>query len=72
MRCRWSEFEEFPQERSSLNLLSLAGCLYAVGGFAMMPNDTTEKLEPTEMNDVWRQVIILYADNREKGRSFNK
>ncbi|XP_026796734.3 kelch-like protein 40a [Pangasianodon hypophthalmus] len=50
----WSEFEEFPQERSSLNLISLGSCLYAVGGFAMMPNDTTEKLEPTEMNDIWR------------------
>ncbi|KAL7842834.1 hypothetical protein SRHO_G00245230 [Serrasalmus rhombeus] len=50
----WSEFTEFPQERSSLNLIELAGCLYAVGGFAMMPNDTTEKLEPTEMNDIWR------------------
>ncbi|KAM9439970.1 kelch-like protein 40a [Clarias gariepinus] len=50
----WSDFEEFPQERSSLNLISLAGSLYAVGGFAMMPNDTTEKLEPTEMNDIWR------------------
>ncbi|XP_072524679.1 kelch-like protein 40a [Salminus brasiliensis] len=50
----WSEFTEFPQERSSLNLTELAGCLYAVGGFAMMPNDTTEKMEPTEMNDIWR------------------
>ncbi|XP_066508617.1 kelch-like protein 40a [Hoplias malabaricus] len=50
----WSEFTEFPQERSSLNLTELAGCLYAVGGFAMMPNDITEKLEPTEMNDIWR------------------
>ncbi|KAI4874676.1 hypothetical protein NFI96_034610 [Prochilodus magdalenae] len=50
----WSEFTEFPQERSSLNLIELGGCLYAVGGFAMMPNDTTEKLEPTEMNDIWR------------------
>ncbi|XP_017351633.1 kelch-like protein 40a [Ictalurus punctatus] len=50
----WSEFEEFPQERSSLNLISLAGSMYAVGGFAMMPNDTTDKLEPTEMNDIWR------------------
>ncbi|TSO05370.1 Kelch-like protein 40a [Bagarius yarrelli] len=58
----WSEFEEFPQERSSLNLISLAGCLYAVGGFAMMPNENTEKLEPTEMNDIWRQVISTIRD----------
>ncbi|KAG9278451.1 kelch-like protein 40a [Astyanax mexicanus] len=50
----WSEFTEFPQERSSLNLTELAGSLYAVGGFAMMHNDTTEKMEPTEMNDIWR------------------
>ncbi|XP_055058271.1 kelch-like protein 40a [Misgurnus anguillicaudatus] len=50
----WSEFVEFPQERSSLNLIQLGGCLYAVGGFAMMPNEETEKMEPTEMNDIWR------------------
>ncbi|XP_051555466.1 kelch-like protein 40a [Myxocyprinus asiaticus] len=50
----WSEFVEFPQERSSLNLTELGGCLYAVGGFAMMPNETTDKMEPTEMNDIWR------------------
>lgn len=50
----WSEFVEFPQERSSLNLIELGGCLYAVGGFAMMPKETTEKLEPTEMNDIWK------------------
>ncbi|XP_051984842.1 kelch-like protein 40a [Xyrauchen texanus] len=53
-RNSWSEFVEFPQERSSLNLTELGGCLYAVGGFAMMPNETTEKMEPTEMNDIWR------------------
>ncbi|XP_077083024.1 kelch-like protein 40a [Siphateles boraxobius] len=50
----WSEFVEFPQERSSLNLIELGGCLYAVGGFAMMPKETTEKMEPTEMNDIWK------------------
>ncbi|KAJ8337222.1 hypothetical protein SKAU_G00384420 [Synaphobranchus kaupii] len=33
----WSEFVDFPQERSSLNLVSMGGSLYAVGGFAMMP-----------------------------------
>uniref|UniRef100_A0A8C2CSF8 Kelch-like family member 40a n=1 Tax=Cyprinus carpio TaxID=7962 RepID=A0A8C2CSF8_CYPCA len=46
----WSDFVEFPQERSSLNLIELGGCLYAVGGFAMMPNETTEKLEPMDLN----------------------
>lgn len=28
---KWSEFVEFPQERSSLSLITLEGCLYAVG-----------------------------------------
>lgn len=51
---KWSEFTEFPQERSSLSLMSLGGQLYAVGGFAMMPSDTSEDPVPTEMTDIWR------------------
>ncbi|KPP60482.1 kelch-like protein 40a-like [Scleropages formosus] len=51
---KWSEFTEFPQERSSLNLISLSGSLYAVGGFAMMPDETSEESRPSEMNDVWK------------------
>lgn len=51
---KWSAGVEFPQERSSLNLTTIGGSLYAVGGFAMMPNDSTEKMEPTEMNDIWK------------------
>ncbi|XP_029309853.1 kelch-like protein 40a [Cottoperca gobio] len=51
---KWSEFTEFPQERSSLNLISMGGFLYAVGGFAMMPSETSEEPVPTEMNDIWR------------------
>jgi len=51
---RWSEFTEFPQERSSLNLLSMGGFLYAVGGFAMVPSETSEEPLPTEMMDIWR------------------
>ncbi|XP_056149941.1 kelch-like protein 40a [Lampris incognitus] len=51
---KWSEFTEFPQERSSLSLISLGGYLYAVGGFTMMPSETSEELAPTEMNDIWR------------------
>ncbi|XP_054621647.1 kelch-like protein 40b isoform X1 [Dunckerocampus dactyliophorus] len=51
---KWSDFETFPQERSSLNLVSLAGLLYAVGGFAMMPLEDSEDIIPKEMNDVWR------------------
>ncbi|KAI4806328.1 hypothetical protein KUCAC02_017157 [Chaenocephalus aceratus] len=44
----------FPQERSSLMLVSLAGQLYAVGGFAMMPLEDSEEILPKEMNDIWR------------------
>ncbi|XP_076151826.1 kelch-like protein 40a [Alosa pseudoharengus] len=51
---KWSEGVEFPQERSSLNLTTLGGALYAVGGFAMMPSEDSEKLAPTEMYDIWR------------------
>lgn len=51
---KWSEFTEFPQERSSLNLISMGGFLYAVGGFAMMPTETNEEPVPTEMTDIWR------------------
>ncbi|XP_033915175.2 kelch-like protein 40 [Acipenser ruthenus] len=50
---KWGAFTEFPQERSSMNLVSLAGNLYAIGGFAMMPNEA-EELAPTEMNDIWK------------------
>ncbi|XP_006634254.2 kelch-like protein 40b [Lepisosteus oculatus] len=50
---RWEDFNEFPQERSSLSLTSLAGSIYATGGFGMMPNDSGE-LVPTEMNDIWK------------------
>ncbi|KAM8727484.1 kelch-like protein 40a [Acanthopagrus schlegelii] len=50
----WSEFTEFPQARSSLSLLSMGGFLYALGGFAMMPSETSEEPVPTEMTDIWR------------------
>ncbi|XP_019960143.2 kelch-like protein 40a [Paralichthys olivaceus] len=51
---KWSEFTEFPQQRSSLNLISSGGYLYALGGFAMMPSETSEEPVPTEMTDIWR------------------
>ncbi|XP_035526783.1 kelch-like protein 40a [Morone saxatilis] len=51
---KWSEFTEFPQERSSLNLVSMGDFLYALGGFAMMPSETSEEPVPTEMTDIWR------------------
>ncbi|KAI1888921.1 hypothetical protein AGOR_G00173740 [Albula goreensis] len=49
---KWSEFLEFPQERSSISLVSTAGSLYAIGGFAMMP--TEKEFVPKEMTDIWR------------------
>ncbi|KAM6900245.1 kelch-like protein 40b [Xenentodon cancila] len=51
---KWSDFVPFPQERSSLNLVSLAGSLYAVGGFAMIPLEDSDEMIPKEMNDIWR------------------
>ncbi|XP_015249463.1 PREDICTED: kelch-like protein 40a [Cyprinodon variegatus] len=51
---KWSEFTEFPQERSSLSLISTGGYLYAIGGYAMMPSETSEEPAPTEMTDIWR------------------
>ncbi|XP_045923691.1 kelch-like protein 40b [Micropterus dolomieu] len=51
---KWSDFVAFPQERSSLNLVSLTGFLYAVGGFAMMPLEDSDEILPKEMNDIWR------------------
>uniref|UniRef100_A0A668A294 Kelch-like family member 40b n=1 Tax=Myripristis murdjan TaxID=586833 RepID=A0A668A294_9TELE len=51
---KWSDLLEFPQERSSLGLVSLGDSLYAVGGFAMMPEEDSEEFIPKEMNDIWR------------------
>ncbi|KAL0156760.1 hypothetical protein M9458_048006, partial [Cirrhinus mrigala] len=51
---KWSEFVEFPQDRSSLSLVSVSGILYAVGGFAMFPKEDSDDLMPQEMNDIWR------------------
>ena len=50
---RWEPFTEFPQERSSVNLVSSGGSLYAVGGFAMVQMDNKE-VAPTEVTDVWQ------------------
>lgn len=50
---RWELFTEFPQERSSVNLVSTAGSLYAVGGFTMVENENKE-VTPTEVTDVWQ------------------
>lgn len=50
---KWEDFTEFPQERSSLSLVSMDGTLYAIGGFATVENES-EELVPTELNDIWR------------------
>uniref|UniRef100_A0A3B4U4F3 Kelch-like family member 41b n=1 Tax=Seriola dumerili TaxID=41447 RepID=A0A3B4U4F3_SERDU len=50
---RWEPFTEFPQERSSVNLVSNSGSLYAVGGFAMIQMENKE-VAPTEVTDVWQ------------------
>ena len=50
---RWEVMTEFPQERSSISLVSLAGSLYAIGGFAMIQLESKE-FAPTEVNDIWK------------------
>ncbi|XP_015667881.1 kelch-like protein 40 [Protobothrops mucrosquamatus] len=50
---KWEPFVDFPQERSSVSLISLAGTLYLIGGFATVESESGE-LVPTELNDVWR------------------
>uniref|UniRef100_A0A8C1TRK9 Kelch-like family member 41a n=1 Tax=Cyprinus carpio TaxID=7962 RepID=A0A8C1TRK9_CYPCA len=50
---RWEPFAEFVQERSSVNLVSAAGVLYAVGGFAMQENEDKQCV-PSEITDIWQ------------------
>ncbi|XP_059184010.1 kelch-like protein 41b [Centropristis striata] len=50
---KWEVFTEFPQERSSVNLLSVSGSLFAVGGFTMVEMENKE-VAPTEVTDVWQ------------------
>ncbi|KTF87127.1 hypothetical protein cypCar_00016830, partial [Cyprinus carpio] len=50
---KWSEFVEFPQDRSSLSLVTVGGVLYATGGFGMFPKEDGDDLIPQEMNDIW-------------------
>ncbi|KAF3703624.1 Kelch-like protein 40b Kelch repeat and BTB domain-containing protein 5b [Channa argus] len=51
---KWSDSAPLPQERSSVNLVSLTGVLFAVGGFAMIPLENCDEIVPKEMNDIWR------------------
>uniref|UniRef100_A0A3P9JNH2 BTB domain-containing protein n=1 Tax=Oryzias latipes TaxID=8090 RepID=A0A3P9JNH2_ORYLA len=57
---KWEPFTEFPQERSSINLVSNGGSLYAVGGFAMVQMENKE-VAPTEVTDVW-----LYEEDKKQ------
>ncbi|XP_071380481.1 kelch-like protein 41b isoform X3 [Centroberyx affinis] len=57
---KWEPFTEFPQERSSVNLVSNGGCLYAVGGFAIVQMENKE-VAPSEVTDVWQ-----YEDDKKQ------
>ncbi|XP_072110276.1 kelch-like protein 40b isoform X1 [Mobula birostris] len=57
---KWEEGIAFPQERSSLSLVTLSNCLYAIGGFAMMESESGD-LIPTEINDIWK-----YNDDKKE------
>ncbi|XP_064229421.1 kelch-like protein 41 isoform X3 [Aotus nancymaae] len=57
---KWDVMTEFPQERSSISLVSLAGSLYAIGGFAMIQLESKE-FAPTEVNDIWK-----YEDDKKE------
>ncbi|KAK6485092.1 kelch-like protein 41 [Huso huso] len=50
---KWEATTEFPQERSSINLISSGGSLYAIGGFAMVQLENKE-FAPSEVPDVWK------------------
>ncbi|XP_032879865.1 kelch-like protein 41 [Amblyraja radiata] len=50
---KWETFPEFPQERSSINIIDMAGSLYAIGGFAMIEQENKE-YAPSEFTDVWK------------------
>ncbi|XP_053184327.1 kelch-like protein 41a [Scomber japonicus] len=57
---KWSPFTEFPQERSSINLVCSGGLMYAVGGFTMMENENKE-FAPSEIIDIWQ-----YEDDKKQ------
>ncbi|XP_046887324.1 kelch-like protein 41b [Hypomesus transpacificus] len=57
---KWTESTEFPQERSSLNLVSSGGALYAVGGFTIIQMENKE-VAPSEVTDVW-----LYEEDKKQ------
>lgn len=50
--CRWEAFPEFAQERSSVNVVSVDGELFVVGGFTMIGQD--KECVPSEITDIWQ------------------
>uniref|UniRef100_A0A8V0ZXY6 BBSome complex member BBS5 n=1 Tax=Gallus gallus TaxID=9031 RepID=A0A8V0ZXY6_CHICK len=50
---KWEIVPEFPQERSSISLVTLSGSLYAIGGFAMIQLESKE-FAPNEVTDIWK------------------
>ncbi|KAK9969028.1 hypothetical protein ABG768_027239 [Culter alburnus] len=50
---KWEAFAEFAQERSSVNVVSAAGVLYAVGGFTVKETDDKQCV-PSEITDIWQ------------------
>lgn len=50
---KWEPFCEFAQERSSVNVVSAGGVLYAVGGFTIKENENKECV-PSEITDIWQ------------------
>ncbi|XP_060681167.1 kelch-like protein 40b [Hemiscyllium ocellatum] len=57
---KWEEMAEFPQERSSLSLVTVSNCLYAIGGFTMVQSESGDFV-PTEINDIWK-----YDDDKKE------
>ncbi|KAF7709680.1 kelch-like protein 41a [Silurus meridionalis] len=49
---KWEAFPEFAQERSSVNVVSVDGELYAIGGFTMVGQD--KECVPSEITDIWQ------------------
>ncbi|NP_001410756.1 kelch-like protein 41a [Danio rerio] len=50
---KWEVFAEFAQERSSVNVLSVDGVLYAVAGFTIKENEDKQCV-PSEITDIWQ------------------
>ncbi|XP_056315348.1 kelch-like protein 41b [Danio aesculapii] len=50
---KWDTFTEFPQERSSVNLVSSGGSLFSIGGFAIVELED-KNIGPSEITDIWQ------------------